>query len=472
MLQQLRISEPTAGNHQTTYVAPAGQSFRAALFIVVALTTYLYIPLLSGGRLLVPSFPTVALMPLLFWTVRRSLSLSDKLFLAKIIFVLILSIAFSPGYIYIPEKFLSVVQFGLAVTVTVMTVRLMQEMRLEMLERALLIFWCLFLIGSLLEVAGIIRGISDAFRSWAFEGQYTVYDADERDLSFVGWVRPKLFSTEPSNVSKMFIVAINAWLLVRVTQIKAATVAVATGVMFVIMGSPMFVISVALTLTILVWNRRASTQARAATVIAALVVGALFVTFFGESATSTLERRIGNIGAVQADGDLQIRSENLRGVVPWLTLADTWSRWPFFGVGFGGKEIVLEESRFTTTSYRVALGSNAAAEVGTYLGLVGGALFVWLFLMEAAHTGVRRRVALLGFVFMFSLMMGSLDSFKYWGHIALLWGALAVADSNSAGVARSASADGLRASGFDKQTFGAKGRNPKLQPTDPVATRS
>lgn len=430
MLLHERIIGLSAGNPETAHSAPNRQLFRAMLVVVIALSTYLYLPLVSGGRLLVPSYTTVALIPLLFMTVRRRISNSDVAFLLKIVFVLLLSITLSPGYIYLTQKFLSLAQFTLAISVTVMTVRLMQQLRPEILERALLTLWCLLLIGSVLEVTGFTREVSDTFRVWAYKGMYTLYDGDNRDITFVGWVRPKVFSTEPSNVSKMFIVSINSWLLMRTTATKAAVVAVATGAMFVIMGSPMFVVSAAMTLAILVWNPRASIQARVATALAALAVGLLLLTLFGDAALSTLAARVDTIGATQEGGQLEIRSENLRAIVPWLTLIDTWSRWPIFGVGFGGKEVVLEVSRFSRINSVWAMGSNAAAQVGIYLGILGGTLFTWLTLRHAFDTGVRRIALLLLVVVLFSLLMGGLDSFRYWGYVALLWGALAVADSS------------------------------------------
>jgi hypothetical protein len=424
------------GNHEATSFAPPRQWYRATLLVVLALTAYLYIPLVSGGRLLVPSFPTVALMPVLYLTVRRNISKTDEFFLPKIGFVLILSIAFSPGYIYVTEKFLSFAQIILALAVTVMTVRLMQQLRREVLERALLVLWCLLLVGSVLEVIGLIREVSDAFREWAYWGIFTLYDADARDINFVGWPRPKLFATEPSAVSKMFIVSSNAWLLVRVTGIKATLVAAATGVMFLIMGSPMFVISAAITLVILVWNQRASIRIRVATVLAALIVSVLFLAFFGGSALSTVTERVGRIGTTTSTGEIQYRSENIRAVIPWINLVNTWSRWPLFGTGIGGKEVVMENSPFRDHgSLNAAIGGNAVADVGNYLGLLGGAWFVWLLLMQARHNGARRLGLMLVLVFLFSMLMGSIESFRFWGHITLLWGALAVADANDNGIA-------------------------------------
>lgn len=437
----MNTSTPSADSYKVTHVAPRWQLYRTMLLVVAVMSTYLAIPLVSGGRLLVPSVTTVALMPLLFLMVYRDLTPVDIVFFPKVIFVLLLSMLFSPGHEYLTENFLSFIQFCLALAVTIMTVRLMLRMRRDVLERALLVLWCLLLAGSILEVTGVIRELSDAFRVWAFEGTYTLYDGDERDINMVGWVRPKVFSVEPSDVAKMFIVLINSWLLVRVTGMKGAIVAVATGAMFVILGSPMLVVSIAITLIVLVWNRQSSVRSRVVTVLATLVASVFFLTFFGETALSSLDSRIERIGSVQADGQLEHRSENLRAVVPWVTLINTWSRWPIFGVGFGGKEVVLEESRKETTNYKFAMGTNAAAEVGTYLGLLGGAWFIWLLLRQASHTGVRSLTVMLAAAFLFSMLMGGLDSFRYWGHIALLWGALAVAGSNDPDVANLARND-------------------------------
>lgn len=114
---------------------------------------------------------------------------------------------------------------------------------------------------------------------------------------------------------------------------------------------------------------------------------------------------------------------------PYITLASTWVRWPLFGVGISGKEVVADNTDLDLRRSEVALGNNAMAEIGTYLGLVGGAWFVWLMLTQARQTGVRRLFLLALIVALFSQLMGGMESFRYWGFIALLWGSLAVADT-------------------------------------------
>ena len=429
MAYEGRITGDAAGYGPATDVRQSWQWFRTSLLIAVAVASYLSVPLVSGGRLLVPSVATVALMPLLFLTVRRSITTADIVFLLKIVFLLLLSIVLSPGHEYTTLKLLSLVQCCLAIMVLVMTVRLMREIHRESLERALVVLWLLVVVGAILEVTGVIREVSDTFRTWAYQGVFTIYNGDERDVNLVGWLRPKLFSTEPSHVSKLFIVAINSWLLVRVTPTKVVIVIAATALMFLIMGSPMFIVSTAITVAILLWNRRASLRSRVSMIVVALMIGALFVAYFGQSTVSTVEARVDRIGDTAPGEQLERQSENLRVVYPYVTLLDTWSRWPVFGVGFGGKEVVMEHSVFQGVDPKFAIGTNATGELGTFLGLMGGTLFLWLLMRQVKQTGARRLGLMLAILAMFSQLMGGIASFRYWGFVAIFWGALAVADT-------------------------------------------
>ena len=405
-------------------VASNLQWYQAALLILIAWSTYTSVPLLSGGRLLVPSFPTVALIPVLLLTAWQKVSKADEVFLLKITFVLLLSMLLSPGYEYLQEKFLGLIQCSMAIGVTILTVRLMQQMRRESLERTLLVLWCLIVFGCILEVVGLTRDISDSFREWAYVGMFTLIDSDLRDINMVGWARPKLFSSEPSHVTKFFIAAINSWLLVRVTWNRVAVVAGATLAMIVIMGSPMLVVSAAITVAIVLWDRRAHLRTKVAMILATLLIGGLFGVYSGGSVYSSIANRLMNVGPIQVGDDLS--SEDSRIVYPYVILVDTWRRWPLFGVGISGKEVVLESGRFGDD-----LGNNAMAEMWTYLGLVGGVLFIYVLLRQAYQTGVDRLGLLVVTVALFSQLMGGFVAFRSWGFIALIWGALAVADTQA-----------------------------------------
>jgi hypothetical protein len=429
LAQYENTSEGIAASGSLTDTEPSSQTYCAVLFVAFALGTYLSVPLAPGGRLLVPSVLTVGLMPVLFLAVRRSLTMTDVLFVLNVFFMLCVSIALSPGYEYIQEKVLSLIQLCLALAAVVMTVRLMRQMRLEVLERALLVLALSMVVLAVLELLGVTRAVSDAFRLWAYDGVFTLYSNEDRDLNMVGWERPKVFSEEPSHATRMFVASINAWLLVRVTPWKVAIAGAATAIMLLIMGSPIVFASAAITLTIFVWNKRASVLSRVTTVLLVALASTLFVTFYDEGTLSKVVSRVERIGDRGSTDQLQVTSENLRLVIPYLTLADTWSRWPFFGVGIGGKEIVMEHTSYPGVQPRHVLGTNVMGELGTYLGLIGAAWFLWLLARQGAATGVQRLGLLLLICAIMAQLEGGMMTFRFWGFIALYWGALAVVDS-------------------------------------------
>ena len=414
-------------------VTQSAQWLRAVFLLLIAVCTYAHVPLVSGGRLLVPSFPTVALTPILFLAVRRDLTLADVMFGLKVAFVLLLSIALSPGYAHIEEKLLAMIQFLMAIGVAVLIVRLMQQLSPTSLERGLLILWCLILVGSILEVLDVIRAPSDAFRAWAYQELYGIYDADLRDVNLVGWLRPKLFSEEPSHVTKFFIASVNAWLLVRVTWRKAVVVAGATVAMLVIMGSPMLLVSAAITLAILALNQRQRLSSRVVTLAVVLLVGACIGAYFAGSTYSTAVTRVERV-AESSSGARRVAG--LAAMIgEWSFL--TWSLWthvlrsPLFGAGVGGKEVIADERNMSANSSTMVVGNNALAAIGIFLGVVGGGLFIYLVLMQIRQTGVRRIGLMAVILVLFSQLMGGIDTFRYWGFVSLLWGALAVADAST-----------------------------------------
>jgi len=417
-----RTSENDAGQ------ATRSQWFSAALLLLIAWCTYLHIPLAPGGRLLVPSYPTVALLPVIFLTVRQDIKSSDVMFLLKITFLLLVSIALSPGYSFVQEKLFAAIQFVMAVAAAVLIVKIMQALTRQTVERVLLVIWCAILVGCILEISGVTRAASDAFREWAYSSTYGLYDADLRDVNMVGWLRPKLFSSEPSHVTKFFIASINAWLLIRVTIQKAIVAAGATVVMLVIMGSPMLLISGLISLAILMWDQRAKLSARIMIIAATVLVGIAVGAYVAQSTFSNVATRVSNVDETAAAPGNKLSGDERRIVLPYLTLIETWKNLPLFGVGVGGKEVVAQRgsSNFQSSSY--IKGNNALADVGIYLGIVGGAVFFALLVRQARRSGVERVFLWLVLFVCFSQLMGGIDTFRYWGFIALLWGALAIAD--------------------------------------------
>ena len=89
----------------------------------------------------------------------------------------------------------------------------------------------------------------------------------------------------------------------------------------------------------------------------------------------------------------------------------------------------MENNIFEGVADKTATGTNASAQFGIFLGLLGGTVFLWLIAMHAFQTGVQRLGLLLIIGGMVCQLQGGIEGFRLWGFLAPLWGALAYADS-------------------------------------------
>lgn len=94
-------------------------------------------------------------------------------------------------------------------------------------------------VGSVLELYGGLRPVSDAFRN-AFLGFRGLYAADRRDLATFGEIRPRFFAPEPSNVGVTAGSCILMWFLsfVRYGRRRLALAAFLFAIAFIVIRSP------------------------------------------------------------------------------------------------------------------------------------------------------------------------------------------------------------------------------------------
>jgi len=113
---------------------------------------------------------------------------------------------FSPSLAgYLPEQLTSYVQLVLAITSSIGVFRSLQMVgRLNPagLSRTALWIFVLMSLGIALEVAGPLRPVSDAIRGAIYD--FGLYSNDTRDIGSYGWIRPKLFTSEPSHLGKFY----------------------------------------------------------------------------------------------------------------------------------------------------------------------------------------------------------------------------------------------------------------------------
>jgi len=283
--------------------------------------------------------------------------------------------------------------------------------------RKTLFAWMLFIaIGVAAEATlPAVHQLSDSFRVWAYDGRF-IYSDDMRDLGEYGRVRPKLFTQEPSHISKSLIVFGAGWYLLARGRSKRfwwllSCVVVTT----VFLRSPFVLLAVPMAWLL---DRSASGKRLPAAGIPVAVTAAGLVALQVFSA---------RFESIQSGRDLSFVS---RYQAPFEVTSRVLERHPLFGVGIGAKEALWDDMAaalgpFFSASYlrKVYLDhfNNAFANSLMFFGVVGAIIFYILVARWAKSFGVPTFAALL-VVLVFFQLDGALEGIRMWSSVALIWG--------------------------------------------------
>lgn len=287
------------------------------------------------------------------------------------------------------------------------------------------------LAGLLLERLGIIKPASDAFREWLYP-ETVVYSNDIRDISNYGFVRPKLFASEPSYVAKFFGTMVAAAIVLRPTGTRMTSIFLWVGAFMVLLPSAAIVFGVGAGFLFLAFGRsdgsRSPIIARTAMVVALVLFGFYF--------TYEIADRLGVFtGRLEASAFERLKQ-------PFLLAVSAIKERPLFGYGIGaesGMIPLLEQVRMTTdTPLFFLLKGQAEAVRGSFLfamlwqfGIVGTAA-LWLsivtFIRKIAPGNLFFGVV---FFLLLGLTAGDIHTPASWGYFSLFLGALAHTSSSN-----------------------------------------
>lgn len=389
----------------------------AALLTMFLVSTYLEVPLYITSTLFVPAFFTLLfLVPVLMVVYHRRIYKYEALFVGQVFLVLLLTALLSPGFEYLDQKLLGLLQTMASIVSGILLLKLIRDLPARLTTRILLTLSLLLLVGASLEVVGLLRGVSDAFRETFYggEGTYFVYESQERDAGITGFTRPKLFTSEPSLLAIGFFVFVNSALMLAYSRRNLVLVCLGTLLMFGLTGSPVLVLSLVVTLIVMLRNRRGFFAELSIPVL--LVFAGAAVAILNPIVVSSLLPRLGDsLGSYSL---LNPTSEQIRLVFPFITLVDVLGGSPAFGVGISGKEVIEDYSRLPIDP-DLALGTNALATMLTYLGIVGSLLFIKVFRDYIRRLRIGNVALLLLFVVALSQMMSGVESPRFWGYVFL-----------------------------------------------------
>jgi len=348
----------------------------------------------------------------------------------------------SPGFEFVGEKLLGLMQTMVSITAGVLLVKLIGRLRKERVANILLIGSVILVAGAFLEVVGLLRGTSDAFRNVAYaQGGYEVYADDVRDLSLTGFTRPKFFTSEPSLLGIGFLVFVNSWLLLSYTRKNLLVAGAMTLVLLALTGSPVLVLSMMASTAIVVYSEKQWIKAMIP-IGGALLIGSLGANLLLPELFGKVTSRLSAIFAIDLGHAFALSnllaptlasdSFGARIVIPLITLVEVMRSSPLFGVGISGKE-VIERYAGLPLQPQEALGNNNVTTLFVYLGLIGAVLFVGIFVgyLRRNTFKLRQFMLLAVLVATLSLSMGGFETSRYWGYVFLLIGVMKKKDEQN-----------------------------------------
>lgn len=388
-----------------------GWFFSVALFVAA----YTEIGLTIGG-VFIPSFFSILIVFCVLFVVKNYVRPRDVLYFFCAVLFFFISAVLAPNYDDFGSRLTGVVQFSVAIFTFFVSFRFFLAFGKD--KSVFVFFWLIrfLVVLTFLEYVGLLTDFSDSFRSLVYTGSnYTIYDADLRDISLGNSIRPKVFTSEPSLVAIGFFVLMVSLLSNVTSKVAIAELFLLAIFQYYILNSPIVLLGILVSVFVLC-NRAfgfVSVIAVAAVLFSALF---LFSDFLGDRLSRLSLDYVAN-NHVSYDVENE-KSERLRLYYPYRALVDVFEVNPYTGLGVSGKRS-LEKYSTVTPIYQIAFGNNAFATIFIYFGIVGGLFFIY-FLWRYVSLYVKTPILFFLVVFSYMQTLGGFETVRMWMYISFI----------------------------------------------------
>jgi len=179
------------------------------LVIVFLLGIYLGVSLPISERIPLPAAPAGFAGLILLGRRRNDITPIHLGALFTIILLYLGSILSASDYWYLSKRFTGFVQISYSLIICYALFLTLVKAERSQIAKIFLAFSLVIVVGCLLEQYGGLRATSDQVRHMIYDSG--IYEADLRDEILYGSVRPKLFTSEPSNVTIAYTLYGFAW---------------------------------------------------------------------------------------------------------------------------------------------------------------------------------------------------------------------------------------------------------------------
>jgi len=344
---------------------------------------------------------------------------------ALLLFALFSTLAGNTGSAYLTERLLTFLIISTALGSTYIAICYLATLEPQLLQR-ILGGWLVFLtVGCALEVLTPLSALSDGFRQIAYSDRW-IYQTNLRDVLTYGAVRPKLFTQEPSHVSKAFMVIGAAWFVLTTNRHRVMWLALCTLILVIFLRSP-FVLLALPAAALLEWSTRIaprlSTNARFTAYVLMLPAIPLAIALLAAAVALIFQSRV---ELILAGNDFSFFA---RTIAPFELVGQVWQKYPLFGTGLGAKEALWEEfkivfGRSTGEGYLYSVYlshfNNGIANILIYFGLAGSAVFALLTFAYFRSFGRWAAMPMCILTLVLFMLDGGFEGTRMWGYITIL----------------------------------------------------
>ncbi|EKE74335.1 hypothetical protein [Celeribacter baekdonensis] len=281
-----------------------------------------------------------------------------------------------------------------------------------------LLIW-LILVGLFLERVGPLKPVSDFVRGLLYSSEL-VYGNDLRDMTNYGFIRPKLFASEPSHVAKFFGMLLVVAVTTSTENFNKSLILIWSVAFVVLEPSVTAAPGIAVTVSLLVFQRqRLRTNGLLLKTVAVSGIGAgLFVVAL---------QMITRLGF---DGTPIEASAYIRIVEPAFMAVKSLAERPFLGFGVGVEEDIfhlINQIRGSATPLFVltekshsVLAGNVFFSMFWQYGIVGTVL-IWFFILKLVSMVSKAHfLFVILFIIIHSFSVADIHTPFFWGYFVMV----------------------------------------------------
>lgn len=340
---------------------------------------------------------------------------NELFFISGMLIVSVTSIVFSPDIrtSALIEQFKGLAQLILSILLGIIYFKWISSKTEISYLKTVKVLYFILLIGSVLEIIGIIRPISDLYRGFLFPN---IYNADLRDLIYTGHIRPKFFTSEPSYLSIGLFVLSTSWVMMERSRNTYLINMLGYIFMFWATASPIVILG------IMYLNYFYFHKLRVFFIVSSI----LTMVFLGTLLTSISNTSIPQLAAIytrvnQAQQGKE-GSFNDRFLFPLITTNDVLQNYPYFGLGITNKDAVKPISSFSlntvvgnkTITVNNLIGNNGLFAFVIYFGILGTFLLLLVVHLYFRSLNIGEYLTLYLALIMTCFMMSGIVTPRFW----------------------------------------------------------